>query len=309
MRNTFARVITELSTERDDICLLSGDIGNRMFEGFKKVSPDRFFNCGIAEANMMSVASGMALSGLRPFVYTITPFTTTRCLEQIKIGVAYHDSPVVIVGTGSGLSYSELGATHHSLEDIAIMRAIPEIRILAPCDSVELEAHIRNSACFNGPTYIRIGKKGEPDLHGCKTTFEVGRGNEIRKGAEVCIIGYGPILIEAIMAANDLEADGYNVGVVSMSSIRPFDHALLKRLNEEYKHILVLEEHGTVGGLWSLVAESLVEKEYGGSKLHNKSAGEGFIHHLGNQAFSRELKEIDRGSLGRYIKGVVKSTR
>ena len=130
MRNAFAQAMTDLAKERDDVCLLSGDIGNRMFDRYKEVAPGRFLNCGIAEANMMSMAAGMGLSGLRPVVYTITPFTTTRCLEQIRTGVAYHEAPVVIVGTGSGLSYAELGATHHS-EDLAIMRSIPNMRIYA----------------------------------------------------------------------------------------------------------------------------------------------------------------------------------
>ena len=134
MRNAFAKTMTELAKERDDICLLSGDIGNRMFDEFKKIAPNRFLNCGIAEANMVSMAAGMGLSGLVPVVYTITPFTTTRCLEQIRTGVAYHEAPVVIVGTGSGLSYAELGATHHSLEDMAILRSIPNMRVCAPAD-------------------------------------------------------------------------------------------------------------------------------------------------------------------------------
>ena len=165
MRNAFAETMTELASKNKNICLLSGDIGNRMFEDFKKVAANRFFNCGIAEANMISVAGGMALSGLQPVVYTITPFATTRCLEQIKIGVAYHEAPVVIVGTGSGLSYSELGATHHSLEDIAITRTIPNMQVLAPTDRLELIAQLKESIVSKKPTYIRIGKKGEPDLH------------------------------------------------------------------------------------------------------------------------------------------------
>ena len=156
--------MTELSQERSDVCLLSGDIGNRMFDLYKEVAQTRFLNCGIAEANMMSMAAGMALSGLRPVVYTITPFTTTRCLEQIRTGVAYHEAPVVIVGTGSGLSYAELGATHHSLEDLAILRSIPNLQVCAPADSLELEAQLRQAITEGKPTYIRIGKKGEPDL-------------------------------------------------------------------------------------------------------------------------------------------------
>ena len=160
MRNAFARVMTDLSQERSDVCLLSGDIGNRMFDRYKEVAPSRFINCGIAEANMMSMAAGMALSGLRPVVYTITPFTTTRCLEQIRTGVAYHEAPVVIVGTGSGLSYAELGATHHSLEDLAILRSIPNLQVCAPVDSLELRAQLRQAITEGHPTYIRIGKKG-----------------------------------------------------------------------------------------------------------------------------------------------------
>ena len=159
MRDSFAREMTSLASIRKDLTLLSGDIGNRMFDGFKQVAPDRFLNCGIAEANMMSMAAGMALSGLRPVVYTITPFTTTRCLEQIRVGVAYHQSPVVIVGTGSGLSYSELGPTHHSLEDLAILRSIPGINVLAPADSNELVAQLREALDSPLPTYMRIGKK------------------------------------------------------------------------------------------------------------------------------------------------------
>ena len=184
MRNAFARVMTELAEERDDVCLLSGDIGNRMFDRFKEVAPKRFLNCGIAEANMMSMAAGMALSGLKPVVYTITPFTTTRCLEQIRTGVAYHEAPVVIVGTGSGLSYAELGATHHSLEDIAILRSIPNLQVCAPVDSIELEAQLREAIIRNKPTYIRIGKKGEPDLLGTQKQLGIGKASILIEGVK-----------------------------------------------------------------------------------------------------------------------------
>ena len=159
MRDAFANEIKRLSETNKNVVLLSGDIGNRMFDKYKSVSPDRFFNCGIAEANMMSIASGMALCGLKPVIYTITPFTTIRCLEQIRIGVAYHNAPVVIVGTGSGLSYSELGPTHHSLEDIAILRAVPNINILTPSDKQELIIQLQEAISMNTPSYMRIGKK------------------------------------------------------------------------------------------------------------------------------------------------------
>ena len=129
MRNAFADEMTLLAATDKRVVVLSGDIGNKLFDKLKLVDEQRFYNCGIAEANMMGVAAGMAMSGLRPFVYTITPFATTRCFEQIRVDVCYHHAPVVIVGTGSGLSYSELGPTHHSLEDMAILRTLPGMRV------------------------------------------------------------------------------------------------------------------------------------------------------------------------------------
>ncbi|NDH58070.1 MAG: transketolase, partial [Betaproteobacteria bacterium] len=133
-------------------------IGNRLFDKLRAQSPRQFMNCGVAEANMMGVAAGMGLCGLRPIVYTITPFTTTRCLEQIRVDVAYHESPVMIVGTGSGLSYASLGPTHHSLEDFAIFRAIPNLQILAPWDAPSLRSLLRQAMLSGKPTYMRIGK-------------------------------------------------------------------------------------------------------------------------------------------------------
>src|SRR5712671_895994 len=151
MRNAFADEITKLGKEDKRVVLLSGDIGNKLFDKFKEHSEARFLNCGVAEANMMSVASGMALSGLRPFVYTITPFTTTRCFEQIRVDVCYHRAPVIIVGTGAGLSYAELGPTHHSLEDLALLRSLPEMIVFAPCDEVELRLGLRAALAQDGP--------------------------------------------------------------------------------------------------------------------------------------------------------------
>jgi transketolase len=160
MRNAFADEITELAAIDKRVVLLSGDIGNKLFDNFKKIDKNRFYNCGVAEANMMGVAAGMALSGLRPIIYTITPFTTTRCFEQIRVDVCYHRAPVIIVGTGSGLSYAELGPTHHSLEDMAILRTLPGMCVLAPCDVFELRAALRVALQQDRPVYILIGKKG-----------------------------------------------------------------------------------------------------------------------------------------------------
>ena len=194
---------------------------------------------------MISMSAGMALSGLRPIVYTITPFITTRCLEQIKIGLAYHHAPVIFVGTGSGLSYSELGPTHHSLEDIAILKSIPDIRILAPCDKIELKYQLREALNMPGPTYIRIGKKGEPNLLNEKSNLGIGKGNLLQKGEDILILGVGPILLEGIKASKELESEGLKVAVASLGSVNPIDFNLEKMINLNFKRI-TLEEHGRI---------------------------------------------------------------
>ena len=161
MRNAFADELEILAKENEKVVLLSGDIGNRMFDSFQEAMPDRFYNCGVAEASMMSIAAGLALNGFRPFVYTITPFMTLRCLEQIKLDVCYHEAPVTIVGTGSGLSYAGLGPTHHSLDDINVMRVLPNMAVVCPCDTHEVRAGLSAILNLEHPVFFRLGKKGE----------------------------------------------------------------------------------------------------------------------------------------------------
>src|SRR5215467_4329085 len=143
MRNAFADELTKLGSEEPCVVMLSGDIGNRLFDKFKDRHPGRFLNCGVAEANMTGVAAGMAMCGLRPVAYTITPFVTTRCLEQIRVDVCYHNLPVTIVGVGAGLSYASLNATHHSCEDVAFLRALPNMSIVCPADPVEVRCSLK----------------------------------------------------------------------------------------------------------------------------------------------------------------------
>src|SRR5438552_5228383 len=159
MRNAFADEVTKLAQGDSRLVLLSGDIGNRLFDKFKAHCPSRFYNCGVAEANMVGVAAGMAMSGLRPVCYTITPFITYRCMEQIRIDVCYHHVPVVIVGTGSGLSYASLGSTHHSCEEMGMLRLLPGLSVVAPADEVEVRGALEAALASKDPCYIRIGKK------------------------------------------------------------------------------------------------------------------------------------------------------
>ena len=302
MRKVFAEEITNYAREIKNIVLLSGDIGNKMFDEFKEVAPNRFFNCGIAESNMMSVASGMALSGLRPFIYTITPVTTLRCLEQIKIGAAYHDAPIIIIGTGSGLSYAELGATHHSLDDIAILRSIPNIKILAPCDSNELRAFLKQSIDSKGPIYIRIGKKGEPIITNSSNNSRIGKANILCEGNDNLVIGIGPILSEAIEAAKKTLNNGKSTCIISMGSIKPLDESILFKMSEKnFRKWIVLEEHSRIGGLGSAILEWKEDNDVKTPKIKRFGANDEFLHNLGKQDYLRKEVGIDANSIFREL--------
>lgn len=302
MRDVFAREMTSLAAERSDVTLLSGDIGNRMFDQFKQVAPKRFINCGIAEANMMSVAAGMALSGLRPVIYTITPFTTTRCFEQIRVDVAYHQAPVVIVGTGSGLSYAELGPTHHSLEDMAILRTLPGLNVVAPADSAELMAQLREALDAPNPTYMRIGKKGEPSLHGASAKLGIGKANLLRDGSDLLVVGVGPILGEALQAAEGAASEGISVAVASLGGVKPLDTVFLEAMARRFQRWISLEEHGIVGGLGSALLEWLNEREGTPISLKRLGAPDAFLHELGNQNYARCQLYLDAEGIGQTIR-------
>lgn len=255
MRNAFAETLTQLASEDTRLVLLSGDIGNKLFDNFKKIDANRFYNCGVAEANMMGVAAGLALSGLRPVIYTITPFTTTRCFEQIRVDVCYHRAPVIIVGTGSGLSYAELGPTHHSLEDMAILRTLPGLCVLAPCDATELELMLREALKQDNPVYIRIGKKGEPAIHPQAPKLRIGEALVVKEGLNVALLSTGIIMPEVLKAAELLKDQGVSAEVVSFHSVKPLDTAYLQQAAARFKLIVTIEEHGLIGGLGGAVAE------------------------------------------------------
>jgi transketolase len=300
MRNAFAEELTSLAREDQRIVLLSGDIGNRLFDPFKLMDKERFYNCGVAEANMIGVAAGLALSGLRPVTYTITPFTTTRCFEQIRVDVCYHHAPVVIVGTGSGLSYAELGPTHHSLEDMAIFRTLPGMRILAPCDSAELRAALRAAFQENHPVYIRIGKKGEPDIYKQPPSLKIGKANILREGHDVALLGAGTIMAEVVKAADILNAQDISAEVVSFHTIKPLDTEFLRSAALRFKLLVVVEEHGLIGGLGSAIAEWRADQNILCPQLNYGTPDE-FMHEVGSQEYARKKYGLTGENIAKNI--------
>jgi transketolase len=305
MRNQFAKTITELAATDQRIVLLSGDIGNRLFNNYKEVAPNRFYNCGVAEANMMSMAAGLALTGMKPVVYTITPFLTTRCLEQIKIDVCYHNLPVVIVGTGSGLSYANLGATHHSCEDIAIMRAMPNMTVVCAADVVEVEYALKAAMDLKTPVYIRIGKKNEPLIHTKKPVFKIGKAIKMKEGKDLCIISTGNMLHPAMEVSTMLSENNYAAQVMSMHTVKPLDEEFLTECFDTFQLVVTLEEHNLVGGFGSAVSEWVVDSSHNGTRLLRIGLPDQFIHKAGEQANARKKHGIDANSIHTKILSVL----
>lgn len=287
MRNAFAQEITELVTENEDIVLLSGDIGNRLFDNYKKAAPDRFFNCGVAEANMTGMAAGLAKSGLRPVTYTIAPFATVRCLEQIKIDICYHNLPVVIVGTGAGLSYAALGPTHHSCEDIGMLRLLPNMSVVCPCDPIEVKLALRQALHSDGPVYIRLGKKGEPSVHKEEPEFVIGKSITLKNGEKLCLLSSGNTISMALSLAEKFEKSGVSTRVESVHTVKPIDQDLLKDVMSSFAVVSTIEEHSLIGGLGSAVAEWKVDNDVNTPVLRFGTS-DSFLSTVGSQQYARE---------------------
>ena len=303
MRNTFASEITTLASIDERVVLLSGDIGNRMFDEFKEQFPDRFYNCGVAEQNMMGVAAGLALSGLRPYVYTIAPFLVYRPFEQIRTDICYHDLPVVIAAVGAGLAYAELGPSHHSCEDIAALRAMPNLNIVCPGDSAELAATMRASLIERHPTYLRMGKKGEPVVHNdVPEDFRLGKVLVLEPGSQAVMISTGNMLPNVVEAARDLRVSGIDVEVVSMHTVKPLDVDYLEEASVRFPLIVTVEEHSLIGGLGSAVAEWIVDRGHSGPRVVRLGTPDAFFKTSMNQAAARE-------SVGLAVSDLVASVR
>lgn len=287
MRNAFAAEITDLASEDERIVLLSGDIGNRLFNDYKARFPARFLNCGVAEANMMSMAAGMALCGLYPLAYTITPFITTRCFEQIRVDVCYQNVPVILVGVGGGLSYASLGATHHSCEDIALLRSLPNMTVVCPGDAVEVRLALREALKLDGPVYLRLGKKNEPVIHEQSPEFRIGKGIIVRPGQDICLLSTGNILPVAVQAAEELDKSGVSAQVVSFHTVKPLDEVLLSRVFSSFTVVVTVEEHSALGGLGGSVAEWLADQPPQNSRLLRIGTADKFMHEVGDKEYAR----------------------
>lgn len=256
MRNNFAKTFHEAAQKDPRLCMVVADISPAgAMEQFRKQFPDRFINTGVAEQIMIGMCAGMSMRGLKPFAYTIATFALYRPFEFIRDDLCYQNLPVTVVGIGGGVTYSTLGSTHHAQEDVAVACAVPNLRVIAPCDPEEAKAAtLWCVAQEEGPVYLRLGKAGEPIISGdAPEPFEFGKLRLLRAGKDVCIIGYGPILRLGMEAAKQLETRGISVAVASVHTLKPLDRAGIAGLLKRFSKVVVVEEMVSTGGLGEAV--------------------------------------------------------
>jgi transketolase len=298
MRNAFADEITQIAKNDPSVVLLSGDIGNRLFDAFKESNPERFVNCGVAEANMVTMGSGLAMSGMKPVAYTIASFLIYRSFEQIRIDIAYHDSPVLLVGVGGGLSYASNGSTHHTLEDIALMRALPNMQVICAGDPLEVRAATKAFFKNPKPTYLRIGKKGEVPVHRkVLDEFEVGKSICLKSGLSLALLATGNMLPNCSSVSDALDERGMPSSLYSFHTVNPLDEKSLEKIFGEHEYVVTVEEHSRKGGFGSAVAEWLADQKKAKARLLTIGTPDKFLLYTGNQEAARKACKLDSSGL------------
>lgn len=292
MRTAFLRAIEALAAEDPRVNLVVGDLGFSVVEPFAQRFPKQFLNAGIAEQNMTGLAAGMALSGKIVFTYSIANFPTLRCLEQIRNDACYHNANVKVVSVGGGLAYGALGSSHQATEDLAVMRALPGMTVLAPGDPVEAEWATRAAAAHDGPCYLRLGKAGERVVHKGEARFELGRAAQLRDGEDVTLISTGAMLESCLTAADQLRGSGLSTRVLSMHTLKPFDADAVRKAAQETSAVMTVEEHSVIGGLGSAAAEALAQAPGRAAAFRIMALPDRFCREVGGQEHLRAVSGL-----------------
>ena len=300
LRTAFIDTLRELARIDDRIFLLTADMGYSVFETFRDEFPDRFLNTGIAEQNTIGVAAGLASRGKIVFVYSIIPFVTMRCFEQVRLDLAYNFMNVKLVGVGAGLTYGPLGSSHHALEDIAIMQSLPDMTVLCPGDPIETRELIKRSFEYEGPVYIRLGKNGEPKIHPDETRIEIGKSITVLKGNDLALITTSNMLETGKKWVEEWKQDGVNVSLISMPSLKPFDSSTVKNLIDKEIPIITLEEHSVIGGLGSIISQ-VIATTGKPVKFQQIGINDKFSHVVGGHEFQRKKFMLDKKPSLKFI--------
>lgn len=263
-REMYGKILAELSPTDERIVVLTSDLMMSNKTGdFARVCPERFFNFGIAEQNMMAAAAGFAVSGKIPFASTMAVFASLRCAEQMRTDIAYPNLNVRIISTHSGLSMGNGGTTHHSTEDIAVTRSMANMTVIVPADANCCAKAVVESLDYQGPIYMRLGRGAEPIVYKGEFDFKIGRANTLREGDDISVIACGICVMAAIKAARKLEKEGIGVRVIDMHTIKPLDTGVIVKAAEETGKVITVEEHNIIGGLGSAVGETIAEAGVG----------------------------------------------
>lgn len=300
MRDTFVRTLIEIAKENPNVVLITGDLGFGVLKPYWEQLPNQFINAGIAEQNMTSVAAGMALEGKTVFTYSIGNFPTLRCLEQIRNDCAYHAANVKIVCVGGGFVYGSLGMSHHATEDIAIMRALPDVAVLAPGDLVEAAEATRAIANYPGTCYLRLGRGGEKRIHDSLPNFAIGKVIKVHDGSRVAIFSTGAIFEEIQAAEALLAPKGITPAVYTFPSVKPIDSEVIRRCAQDFDLIATVEEHNLSGGFGSAVAEVLAETP-ARARLLRVALPDLYSIKVGSQKYLRAQYGIDAAGIADKI--------
>jgi transketolase len=286
MRKAFIQTLTNAAKTNKNLILLTGDLGFTVFEEFQAKFPRQFINIGVAEQNMIGIAGGLALTGKTVFCYSIASFATGRVYEQIRLDVAAHHVSVVIVGTGAGLSYSTASITHQALDDMALMNLIPGMTIFAPGDNFETVWAVTQSIQLHQPVYLRLGKNEEPDVHQGKPDLKVGKGYFLNNGKDIAILACGTAVNIALEVSVILKNKNLNPTIVSIHTLKPFDHQLVIKLSKTHQLCITIEEHGIIGGLGTAVSKAITENNLS-LKLITIGTPDRFISQIGSLNYLR----------------------
>ncbi len=295
MRDAFIRALTELAAVDERIVLVTGDLGFGVLQDFAARFPNRYINAGVAEQNMTAIACGMALEGFQVYTYSIGNFPTLRCLEQIRNDVCYHDADVKIVSVGGGFSYGQLGMSHFATEDLAIMRALPNMIVVAPSDPWEAAELTRQVSARRGPTYLRLDKSaaGLPE-----TSVTLGQSRKVRDGDDVCLIATGGIVEEAVRAADLLAENGISAAVHAVATVKPLDPALVAAAGAA-RAVVVVEEHTIIGGLGGAIAEACMSAGVAPKRFLRIGLDDIYPTVVGDQRYLRKVYELDAPAIAR----------
>jgi len=286
MRAAFRDTLLQLAASDDRVIFLTGDLGFGVLDAFIERFPDRYINVGVAEAQLVTCAAGLALEGWRPIVYSIASFMTGRAFEQIRIAVGYHELPVTIIGAGGGYTYATSGVSHHAKEDFALMALVPGMAVVSPGDPIEVNRLLPELVRRSGPSYMRIGRYGEPSIESA-APIALGRGRILREGERVCLVSTGGTMAQVMDAANLLQANGYSPTVAHFHTLTPFDGKTFDQAVRRVDTVIVVEDHGIRGGLGSILQNHLFNHR---PRLRFLRLGPGDEHVIGNPT-PRELQQ------------------